>query len=61
MRPYSRSASRRASDLFWGLNPRRFRRASEFDDPMDRSLSHERRHAHAAAKLASGRLRNGGS
>jgi hypothetical protein len=59
MRPYSRSASRRASDLFWGLNPRRLRRASEFEDPSDRSPSHERRVAHAASKTASGRSRNG--
>jgi hypothetical protein len=59
MRPYSRSASRRASELFWGLNPRRFRRASEFEDPSDRSLSQERRVAHLAPKAAAGRVRTG--
>jgi hypothetical protein len=59
MRPYSRSASRRASELFWGLNPRRFRRASEFDDASDRSLVPDRRVAPIAPKVNAGRARTG--
>jgi hypothetical protein len=59
MRPYSRSASRRANDLFWGLTPRRFHRAAEIEDPSDRQLLQlERPSAQPAQKPAGGRLRH---